>query len=160
MRSAILTGQYVKIEQPTASPGDRMVAQLIDWVLQVAYLTLAVTQFRGLSPENFILLVILPIIAYPLLAEVLGQGQTIGKWVRGIRVVMADGSTPTLSAYLLRWLLIIVDGPMMSYLGILVIALTQRHQRIGDMAAGTVVVRLGTWKKLKVSLRYEYLKLV
>ena len=152
--TGILTGQYVRIELPTASPGDRMVAQLIDWFVQLAYLVLLFfidEEANGL-PQRVLFILLAPIFLYPLLCEVLNHGQSFGKWVRGLRVVMRDGATPTLSAYLLRWLFIIVDGPMMAYMGLLVIALTRNHQRIGDLVAGTVVVKLNTYSRMKVSL--------
>jgi len=152
--TGILTGQYVRIAHPTASVGDRMVAQLIDWTLQLAYLLLIFLNASDLEflPIKARIALVLLVPLYPLLCEVLNHGQTLGKWARGMRVVMRDGSTPTLSAYLIRWLLVAVDGPAMAYLGLLVIALTRNHQRLGDLAAGTVVVKLNTWKNLKVSL--------
>lgn len=42
-----------------------------------------------------------------------------------IRVVKADGTTPSISSYLLRWLLFPIDGPITGGLGILVVLLTK-----------------------------------
>ena len=110
----IITGQYVKIMQTPASIGERMAAQLIDWVVMVAYYFLFYYIFDTLSWVSFtavLLFLILPILFYSLLCEIFNNGQTIGKWFMKTRVVMKDGTTPSLGSYLLRWLLWIVDAP-------------------------------------------------
>jgi len=63
------------------------------------------------------------------------------KRLMNIRVVKSDGSTPSISAYLLRWLLFIIDGPGTGGLGLLVVLLTKNSQRLGDLAAGTMVIK-------------------
>jgi uncharacterized RDD family membrane protein YckC len=155
----ILTGQYVRIRQAAASVGDRMLAQLIDWVLELAYAAFMIWVFSKLNAEPLTVFFVLvfPLLVYPLCCEVFNQGQSVGKMIMKTRVVMADGSVPSLSAYLLRWLLIIVDGPLMAYMGIVVIAATRHHQRIGDLAAGTMVVKLQSYTKIQVSLdEFDY----
>ena len=151
----IITGQYVKITQTPASIGERMAAQLIDWVAMLAYFFLMRYFFdmAGLYSTSLILLfIILPILFYSLLCEVFNNGQSLGKHIMKIRVVMKDGSTPTLGSYLLRWLLWTVDGPTLSFLGVLVILINRHNQRLGDLAAGTMVVRLNSYSRLQVSL--------
>ena len=75
-----------------------------------------------------------------------------------IRVVKVDGSTPTVSSYLLRWLLFIIDGPLTSGLGIFVVLLTKNNQRLGDLAAGTMVIKEKNYRKIHVSLdEFDYL---
>lgn len=151
----IITGQYVKITQTPASIGERMAAQLIDWVAMLAYFFLMRYFFdmAGLYSTSLTLLfIILPILFYSLLCEVFNNGQSLGKHIMKIRVVMKDGSTPTLGSYLLRWLLWTVDGPTLSFLGVLVILINRHNQRLGDLAAGTMVVRLNSYSRLQVSL--------
>lgn len=151
----IITGQYVKIMQTPASIGERMAAQLIDWVVMVAYYFLFYYIFDTLSWVSFtavLLFLILPILFYSLLCEIFNNGQTIGKWFMKTRVVMKDGTTPSLGSYLLRWLLWIVDGPTLSFLGVFVILINKHNQRIGDIAAGTMVIRLNSYSRLQVSL--------
>lgn len=58
-----------------------------------------------------------------------------------IRVVKVDGSTPSIGSYLLRWLLFPIDGPITSGLGLLVVLLNKNNQRLGDLAAGTMVIK-------------------
>ena len=163
--SNILTGQYVRIEQTAASVGDRIVAQLIDWLALFAYEFLVfwlidtfVTSEKWLVIV-LIVFVLMPLLFYTLACEVLNHGQSIGKMVMKTRVVKVDGSTPTLGSFLLRWLVFLVDGPMTSYMGLIPIALTKNHQRLGDLAAGTMVIKLQNYKKIQVSLdEYDYMQ--
>jgi uncharacterized RDD family membrane protein YckC len=74
-------------------------------------------------------------------------GGTIGKLICGIRVMREDGRRPGLGRGVLRWLLLIVDDfpyfiPMLT--GFIVALTNDRRRRVGDMAAGTFVVRAGT----------------
>ncbi|WP_185792271.1 RDD family protein [Actinoallomurus bryophytorum] len=62
------------------------------------------------------------------------------RWV-GLRVVTEHGETPALRAYMIRWLMMVVDGYLFGLVGALAIAFTPRHQRFGDMVARTLVVR-------------------
>jgi uncharacterized RDD family membrane protein YckC len=73
-------------------------------------------------------------------------GRTIGKLICGIRVVREDGSQPGIGRGVLRWVLLIVDDfpwiiPMLT--GFIVALTNNRRQRVGDLAAGTFVVRAG-----------------
>jgi uncharacterized RDD family membrane protein YckC len=108
-----------------------------------------------------ILLVTLPMLFYPLLMEVLFQGQTLGKKATGIRVLSLEGGEPQLGQYLLRWIFRLWEWPlvfgvvafhswglvlqffMCCILGIgvlVIVSVTAHHQRLGDLAAGTAVV--------------------
>lgn len=69
-------------------------------------------------------------------------GRTVGKATVGIVVVTEGGDRPTLAAATVRTALRLVDWLPVGYLlGLAAIALTERDQRLGDLAAGTVVVR-------------------
>lgn len=155
---SIVTGQYVRIRQTPASVGERMLAQVIDWVIQAAYFFTWVYIHPDFSELMIILIVVLPVLFYCPLCEILSGGQTFGKWLIKLRVIMADGTLPSISAYLLRWLLMIADGPTLGYIGVLVMLLNRNNQRLGDMAAGTLVVKLRSYSKIQVSLDdYDYL---
>ena len=155
---SILTGQYVRIRQTPASVGERMLAQVIDWVIQLGYIVLWVYISPHLSTLQAILLVVLPVMFYCPLCEISTGGQTLGKRLVKLRVIMADGTLPSLSAFLLRWLLMIADGPTLGCIGVLVMILNRNNQRFGDMAAGTLVVKLQSYSKIQVSLdEYDYL---
>ena len=69
-------------------------------------------------------------------------GRTVGKRLVGIRVTRADGSRPTVRAATIRTLARFVDWLPAGYLaGFVAMALTEKRQRLGDLAANTVVVR-------------------
>jgi uncharacterized RDD family membrane protein YckC len=79
---------------------------------------------------------------YFLLLEGLWDGYTLGKKLMGIKVVKEDGSECGLGASILRNLLRIIDYlPFYYLLGFIVMAMSDKRQRVGDRAAGTVVVR-------------------
>jgi uncharacterized RDD family membrane protein YckC len=73
--------------------------------------------------------------------EVGAAGQTPGKRALGIRVVRADGAPVGLGDSLARNLLRAVEVPFGYAPGVLAVALTPRRQRLGDLVAGTLVVR-------------------
>jgi uncharacterized RDD family membrane protein YckC len=158
--SGIITGQYVRIQPTVASVGDRIFAQLIDWGVLLAYIAL-LTWFvveTNISGWVVAVLYLFPLLFYTLVCEVLNQGQTLGKMVLNIRVVKMDGSMPTLGAYLMRWMLWLIDGPATSFVGLLAMILNRNNQRLGDMAAGTVVIKKQKYKKIQISLdEYDYL---
>lgn len=159
--SGITTGQYVRIQPTVASVGDRIFAQLIDWCVLLAYLVLMIWVTATFDISNewfFILAYTFPPLFYTLLCEIFNNGQSLGKMAMKMRVVKLDGSSPTLGAYLMRWLLYIVDGPLTSFIGLLVIVLSRNNQRLGDMAAGTVVIKKQKYRKIQISLdEYDYL---
>lgn len=70
-------------------------------------------------------------------------GQTLGKLLLGLRVVGVEGSRPSVAAVALRTLLRIVDWlPLLYLVGFITMMATgQRRQRLGDLAAKTVVER-------------------
>lgn len=158
--STILTGQFVRINQVPASIGDRILAISIDYIFLFLYFLttlfildhLRVSTHSGFSTIVFFIFLYIPLLCYSLLMEVFNNGQSFGKMLLDIRVVKIDGSTPTLGSYLLRWLLFIVDVPLTSGLGLLVILLTKNSQRLGDLAAGTMVIKEKNYKKIQVSL--------
>ena len=160
--SNILTGQYVRIKQTAASVGDRVFAQLIDWGVLLAYTVLTAWITATLRIDSFWFYVVFgffPVIFYTPACEIFNHGQSIGKIAMKLRVVKADGSTPSVGDCLMRWLLFIVDGPLTSFMGLIPMVLTQRNQRLGDLAAGTMVIRLQDYKKIQVSLdEYDFLQ--
>ena len=160
--SGIITGQYVRIQPTVASVGDRIFAQIIDWIVLLSYLVLTIwigIETNIKSDWYFIITVGLVPLFYTLLCEIFNQGQSIGKMMMKTQVVKLDGSRPTLGAYLMRWLLFLIDGPMTSYIGLVVMVLTRNNQRLGDLAAGTIVIKKQKYKKIQISLdEYDYLQ--
>ena len=135
--STIITGQFVRISQTPASIGERLLALVIDYFLIVIYVYSTATLLTELR---------------------LPSGFTLIFFLMNIRVVKADGTTPSISSYLLRWLLFPIDGPITGGLGILVVLLTKNSQRMGDLAAGTMVIKEKNYRKIHVSLdEFDYL---
>ena len=153
--STILTGQFVRISQTPASIGERIIALIIDYVLIGFYIFSTVTVLSKLRlPSDFTMIfflavIYLPVLFYSFLCEMFNYGQSLGKRLMNIRVVKADGSVPSISSYLLR----ITGG-----LGLLVALLTKNSQRMGDLAAGTMVIKEKNYRKIHVSLdEFDYL---
>lgn len=144
----IQTTQNVEIEYPIATILDRILAYVIDIVIIILFLLLTVIAMSGTMAGSTVMFIIytaitLIVLCYDLLFEILNNGQSPGKMIMKIRVLMLDGSTPSMGAYLLRWILRPIDTLLTSGLGaILTILLTGRGQRIGDISGGTTVIKL------------------
>ena len=164
----IKTTQNVDLEYEIASVGDRIIAALIDYLVILVYVIATVIiaglffgeyirPFGEVYMAIFFVLLYLPVFLYDLISEIFMNGQSIGKRSRGIKVIKMDGSQPTIGSYLLRWLFRIIDVSL-SYGGIaiLTILLNGKGQRIGDIAAGTTVIRI----KESISLRDTIFKKV
>jgi uncharacterized RDD family membrane protein YckC len=158
--SSIITGQYVRINQTPANVWDRFLARFIDYVVMVVYLyanTFLITRLNISSNWGvvFAILSYVPVLAYDVLWETFNGGRSLGKMVLGLRVVKADGSTPGIGAFVMRWLFMLVEGTGLALLPML---LSRRTQRFGDMAAATMVIKERQYHALAVSLdEYSYL---
>ena len=87
------------------------------------------------------LLALLPLLVYFPLCELVFNGQTLGKWALGLRVMRTSGAEASLGDLLLRWVLRPLDLWATSGLAAVVTILaTGTGQRLGDLAAGTTVV--------------------
>jgi hypothetical protein len=78
-------------------------------------------------------------VGYFAISEALTAGRTLGKRALGLRVIRLDGGAPGLREALVRNILRIVD--MSLGIGMVVMFFDRRSRRLGDLAAGTVVVR-------------------
>ena len=159
----IITGQYVQISQSPASLGERIIAQIIDSFLIICYLvgvSLLIAKFSSFHSSNdffFLIAVYLPALFYHFRMELFNHGQSVGKMVMRIRVVKKDGTTPGIGDFFMRWLLQLVDLGF-SGVGALVILISKNSQRLGDLAAGTMVIQLNDYRKIQVSLdEFSYL---
>ena len=147
MSVAIRTSQNVLLEYEPASIGDRILATLIDYVVFLGWfmLTLGIPVAMKFPPgtDYITLIVLLPIALYDLLCEWLLNGRSVGKLAMQTRVVMLNGSQPGLGAYLLRWLLRIVESVVFfgGVVPVVTVAANGKGQRLGDIAAGTTVVK-------------------
>ncbi len=150
------TPENVELSYIPAGLGSRFLAALIDSIiiaLMVLVLSLGGLVFAGLT-GNFedaaglliLALVVLGVFAiffgYHILFENIWNGQTPGKRAIGLRVMRDDGLPLNFSASVIRNLIRFVDFLPGTYaFGIVAMFLNRRWKRLGDMAAGTTVVR-------------------
>jgi len=139
-----ITSQNIEIDLELASVGDRIFAFLIDFLIIVAYFILVLVLSTNIGGDNATIIILsTPILFYSILFEIFGEGQSPGKRARNIKVVKLDGSAPTLSAYLLRWLFRVFDIYTFSAcVGIITMIATKNTQRLGDLVAGTAVIKV------------------
>jgi len=145
------TTQNVLIDYPIAGLFDRILAFLLDFLIWIAYFVLAFSIFGALNFLSTWLMILLyfPLFFYHLIFEIAMNGQSPGKRALGIRVVRLDGDSPTIANYILRWILWPVDVLFSGSVAITFILLTQQGQRLGDIAAGTTVIKMTTPGLLK-----------
>lgn len=137
------TTQNVAIEYDLASIWDRIVANILDYLILAGYIISALLIFTWLKTGMaFFFIFMIPVIFYQLLCEVLMEGQSFGMRQRKIKVVRLDGMQPDLGNYFLRWILRPVDLFFYGGIAIMAIIISGKGQRLGDMAAGTSVVKL------------------
>jgi uncharacterized RDD family membrane protein YckC len=146
----------VDVELTIAGPGRRSYAFVIDWHIRILLLLgwVAATQllYTGgtfiLEDEpdrTYFMVVWLPgVLAYlfyhPVL-EVAMRGRTPGKRMAGVRLVTREGDIPGVGALVLRNLFRLIDSmPFIYLVGLITVVLTEQHVRIGDLAAGTLLV--------------------
>ena len=151
-RLEVETPDHVVLRYDLAGAGNRGFAAVLDFfvatlIVTTAYIVLALSTplledaINGAMGIALILTLSL-IWAYFILLEWLWNGQTLGKRVYGLRVITEDGSPAPFTAVLVRNLLRLVDFlPAFYGVGVLVIILSPKSQRLGDLAAGTYVVR-------------------
>jgi uncharacterized RDD family membrane protein YckC len=147
-RMTIETPEGVSVTVPLAGVGSRFIAAAIDAIIQFTLLICAVVVFGvfelggGASGGLLALSAFLIFFVYDVAFEVLAYGRTPGKRWTGLRVVRATGEPVGFVTSVIRNLLRLVDFLPSAYLvGIASILVTSRNQRLGDIAAGTVVAR-------------------
>jgi uncharacterized RDD family membrane protein YckC len=151
----------VDVALPLGGPGVRSFAFLIDWhlrtILSGAWYVVAALLYNrqwGISaPLNpdaawFVYVVAPPAAIYFLyhpVLEIATRGRTPGKRMAGVRIVSRDGGAPTVGALLTRNVFRLIDSFPVAYaVGLVTTMLTRNHVRIGDLAAGTLIVYVPT----------------
>ncbi len=152
---SIDTPENVAFDYEVAGIGTRFLAALVDTlvilVLQVvASITLLLFTdiLVGDEQEVWLLAAVIGLISFAFLwgyyvfFEVIWNGQSLGKrWV-GLRVIRTDGSPITLVESLIRNIIRLVDFlPAYYGVGVVTMFINEQSRRLGDLAAGTLVVR-------------------
>ncbi|MDX1906705.1 MAG: RDD family protein [Bacteroidia bacterium] len=168
----IPTSHYIDLEYTVASLGGRTMAGFIDLLFMGGYFLLcsyllswteaSLLQDTEAGEAPFRLthigmLLTVPMMFYSLLCEQLLNGQTLGKKIMRIRTITLAGTAPDLAQACLRWALRMVDVwlllivpvslgafpiPLPGLVAFISVALSKQGQRLGDIAAGTTVIRL------------------
>jgi uncharacterized RDD family membrane protein YckC len=146
---SITTSQNIELEYELGSVGDRILGSIIDGIIKTAYAIFVMATFvfgnsRVFSGLYIVFLVLLalPFVFYNLASELLLNGQSVGKKIMGIKVISLSGEPPSFSQYLNRWIFRLVDFTLSgNMIGVIMIAATEKKQRLGDLVAGTVLVK-------------------
>ncbi|MBX3071683.1 MAG: RDD family protein [Thermomicrobiales bacterium] len=124
-----------------ASTSKRVIAYIIDAIVVGVAVVVAVFILEAIGLPDWIQGIAGFVLFYGYFSYMEGTtGQTIGKRAMGIRVIRTNGSPMSFDAALIRNLLRIVDSIFFGLVGLILIMVTQRKQRLGDMGASTIVV--------------------
>ncbi len=167
--TSILTPQNVILTLNSNIILWRVLAYVLDLLIMIAYVYVVInkilieTFFNGSENEAFgivMMLASLPVFLYSLISEFMFNGRTLGKYICGIRVVKLNGLNCGYTEYLLRWLFRLIDIYPMIFLSFFLgeyglvgniligvpafvcVLATKNHQRLGDIAAGTTVIKV------------------
>ena len=154
----INTTQNVELEFQIASVGDRILAYFIDLLIIILYYVLVAVVIGQIGlfddPSPWLLLFLAPGLCYSLLCEIFLNGQSFGKMIMKIRVLMENGDELTLGACFIRWIFRLIDLQFSGLVALLTIIIRGKGQRLGDMAAGTAVLKTESGSKLEETI-YE-----
>ncbi len=145
----IRTPEGIEFALPLAGPVSRMLALVVDLavVMTIAKVAQQILQPLGLLGKDFseairVVAYFVISLMYMAVAEWLWRGQTVGKRLLGLRVVDAGGLRLEPSQEMVRNLMRFVDGlPALYLVGGIACFASRHRQRLGDLAAGTVVTR-------------------
>jgi len=147
----------IDVSLPVAGPGARAFAFLVDWhirvILALAWFVVAALVYNAqlsLAPPpgndaRWFGAVLAPALAiyllYHFVVELAMHGRTPGKRTAGVRIVTRQGGAPSAGALLARNAFRVLDSlPLFYGVGLIAVIMTREHVRIGDMAAGTLLV--------------------
>jgi uncharacterized RDD family membrane protein YckC len=146
----IVTPEAVLLEFSVAGLGSRSLAFLVDLGIRAAlvWLVFLGTAAGGVVLDETVLVVVSiaavfsALLVYPALTETVWNGRTPGKMAMGLRVVTVEGAPVRFRHAAIRSALGLVDFLLgAGTLAVLSALVTRQSQRLGDLAAGTIVIR-------------------
>lgn len=152
-RITVDTPEGVRLELTLAGLGTRIIAAMLDALIQGILLAVVLFGLIAVGSDiggdvGFLLLGLISIAAtivlvgYPVTFETLNGGRTPGKSALGIRVLSITGAPVGFWASTIRNLFRLVDFLPTGYaVGAFTILASERNQRLGDLAASTIVIR-------------------
>ena len=152
--SGIVTPEAVVLEFDTAGVGSRMIAEILDLLMQLvgawsrcrSSLSFAVTGGLDLGQTLAVVLTLvltfLILVGYPIAMETLWNGRTLGKAAMGLRVVTQEGGPIRFRHAAIRGIFGLIEiWIFLGSIAVVAIIFTKRNQRVGDLVAGTIVLR-------------------
>ncbi len=145
-RIVIATPEGLELQLVLAGVGSRFIAAVIDLMIQLLLIVLAavvaLALIGGFIGNALFYIALFCVYLYDIPFEVLASGRTPGKRLTHLRVVRDGGGPVNLSASFIRNLLRFVDFLPSAYLvGLASILISKSNRRLGDLAAGTLVIR-------------------
>jgi uncharacterized RDD family membrane protein YckC len=145
-RRTISTPEGVQLALPLAGIGSRFMALLIDLLIGAVVMTIAIVGTLAAVGDVAAEIVatcafLLIVVVYNVVFEVFGGGRTIGKRAARLRVVSDDGAQVGLRASMIRNVIRILELSLLYIPALVSVLATRYNQRLGDLAAGTLVVR-------------------
>jgi len=173
----IATNFNIDLEFPAAPFHRRLIAWILDMIILVFYLIFLVNVAKEMLWSGainyfwlsfFYFMLIVPPLTYHLFCEMLMGGQSIGKRILGIRIVNERGGRPSISQYIIRWLIRTSDYMIVVIIfaaadearngntsffthiaaafcllltDIILVNASKKRQRLGDMLAHTIMIR-------------------
>ena len=146
----LVTGEAVALDLPPASVGLRMLSGMVDYVIvgilvfTVTFGAVALVQplDAALQTAVVLLFTVAALVGYPVTIETLTRGRSVGKLAVGLRTVRDDAGPITFRHALARGLIWVVEVYLLWGIpAIISCVVTARGKCIGDIAAGTYVVR-------------------
>lgn len=145
----MITGEGVAVEVPVASVAARMASGAIDVIVTIVVLVAGVFAIGAVAGGSsdavlgvlFIGLSVLAFIVLPTAVETLSRGRSLGRMALGLRTLRDDGGPTTFRHALVRGLVGYVEIYLL--LGVPAVIASMVHpraKRLGDMAAGTIVI--------------------
>ncbi len=150
----INSSQNVAIDFKSALVSHRILAFLIDYFIIGVYMYLMYKFFASIESDLtkyfnsqntkiFLFLFYLPAFLYTLISETISNGFTIGKFIVGIRVIKIDGFQASFIDYFVRWMFRMIEiHTLIGLPAMLLILITNKSQRLGEMASGTATISL------------------
>lgn len=147
--AATVTPEAVALDLPLAGLGSRLLAAFVDALIEVGIVVAILAAGATFGPASIsggavaVLSAIafsVVLLGYPAIFEGVWEGRTPGKKAAGLRVLSASGQPVTWAQVLIRNVFRLVDQYLFVVIGAVSILVTPRSQRLGDLAAGTIVV--------------------
>ena len=161
----IVTPEAVVLEFETAGLASRLIGGFVDATIQLLLLFAVLfaglglgevgVEFGGLATAFLYVVVFLLLFGYPTVFETLWRGRTPGKALLGLRVVTIEGGPIRFRHAAIRAILGLFDKYVGSGLvGVVSVLVTRRNQRVGDLVAGTIVLRERSGARAPAAVRF------